>query len=170
MDIVCFRQDGKWFGLPQGSVADLVPTARIEPLQAGPSFVGGATSYRERSLLAVRLCPLLWPDRFGDWLVTRRSVDRVTESLLVVGRDAVLIGLPSESVGCILDVRPERLVEHQVKSSRPSVIRTLLYHLDREITFLDPTRLIRLLETVLGETALRLFSAGADGRVAGRCV
>jgi len=169
MDVVCFRQDGKWFGLPQVLVADLVPSAAIEPVHDGPDFVGGTASFRNRSIVTVRLSPLLWPGRSGDWMRTRRSSERQAESMLVVGRVARRIGLPTDCVSCILDVRAERLVEHQAKVIRGSVITALLYHLDREITVLEPMRLVRLVETALGETALRIFSGKAGSRMADRC-
>jgi hypothetical protein len=64
----------------------------------------------------------------------------------------------AESVGCILEVRQERIAEYRSAIDRQSVIRTQIRHLDREITLLDPMRLIRLVETALGETTLGIFS------------
>lgn len=160
MDIVCFRQDSQWFGLLSGSVVDLVPTAHVEPVDSGPPYLAGVAHSRWGPLLVVRVAPLLYPDRMSSGMQTKGASGRVTTSLLVVGRGVRLLGLPAEIVSCILELRQERLAEYRSSVSGQSVIRTRICHLDREITLLDSMRLIRLVETALGETTLGIFCAG----------
>lgn len=150
MDIVSFQQEGRWYGLFLGSVADLVPTVFIESLHIFSPILFGLVCYRQRSLLAVRLGPLLRPaERDLPAHHELSSSDPSRASLLVVGRGDHLIGLPSESVACILDVRKERTITGVTEDDgRASRLR--IQYRDREIAVLDTSRLVRLVRVALG--------------------
>lgn len=84
-------------------------------------------------------------------------------SLLVVGHGAHLVGLPSETVACILDVRKERLISG-ISEDDTRASRLCIRYSDREIAVLDTSRLVRLVRLALGCAADGLGTISLEGR------
>lgn len=164
MDIVTFQQEGRWYGLFLSSVADLVPTVYVDSLSTFSPILFGIVCYRERSLLAVKLQPLLRPARADTSPHRgRSSPERSCVSLIVVGHGAHLVGLPSETVACILDVRKERMISG-ISEDDTRASRLCIRYRDREIAVLDTSRLVRLVRLALGCAADGLGTISLEGR------
>ena len=170
MDIVSFQQEGRWYGLFDGSIADLTPTVYLDSFEAPSSILFGFVCYRGRPLLALRLGALLRREqcgvdgpprvpraagggrRRGATAQSAAPDDRRPLSLLVVSHGEHLVGLPTESVACILDVRRERIIPRIDVDEHDEyrVSRLRLRFDDHDITVIDAPRLVRLGELVLG--------------------
>jgi chemotaxis signal transduction protein len=150
LNLVCFQQDGIWYGVPASDVTDLLPAVQIEPLGLEQRGVLGVVVYARSSWLAIHLGLLMQPtEPWRDRALCDRYSRRKT-SLLVVGSQGHEIALPTKKVSCVMDVEPDRLRPAVRSRHEPSAICARLDYLDRSIRVLEVNLVLQLAEAVCG--------------------